>query len=81
MRHQLLCLLMLTFVAGHTERLRGGNPEVTMEQVCRALNLLSLEWQENRRGDDSPSAQAGYHHLPPAKEPSRTRSPPAKEAT
>ena len=23
MRHQTLCLLMLTFVAGHTERLRG----------------------------------------------------------
>ena len=50
MRHQTLCLLMLTFVAEHTQRLRGKNPEVTMEQVCSALNLLSLEWQENRRG-------------------------------
>jgi SRSO17 transposase len=26
MRHQTLCLLMLTFVAGHTERLRGEKP-------------------------------------------------------
>ena len=50
MRHQTLCLLMLTFVAGHTERLGGKNPEVTMEQVCSALNLLSLEWQEEQRG-------------------------------
>jgi SRSO17 transposase len=24
LRHQTLCLLMLTFVAGHTQRLRGG---------------------------------------------------------
>jgi hypothetical protein len=23
---------------------------VTMEQVCSALNLLSLEWQESKRG-------------------------------
>src|SRR5437762_3390350 len=50
MRHQTLGLLMLTFVAGHTERWRGENPEVTLEQVGSALNLRSLEWQEARRG-------------------------------
>ncbi len=41
MRHLILCLLMLNFVAEHTERLRGKNPEVTLEQVCRALNPRS----------------------------------------
>ena len=55
-----------------------------MEQVCSALNLLSLEWQESQRGTHAPPAQAGHHRLPPAAEPSRTRvppeTPPAKKA-
>lgn len=37
-RHLILSLVVLGFVATHTEQLRGENPEVTAEQVCRALN-------------------------------------------
>jgi SRSO17 transposase len=38
LRHLILALTVLGFVATHTERLRGENPQVTAEQVCRALN-------------------------------------------
>lgn len=48
-RHQILCILMMAFVAEHTDRLRGKNPEITMEQVCRALNERCRAWQNNRR--------------------------------
>jgi SRSO17 transposase len=37
-RHLVLALVVLGFVATHTERLRGKNPQITAEQVCRALN-------------------------------------------
>ena len=49
MRHQILCLVVMGFVAEHTDRLRGKNPEITLEQVCRALNQRCHAWQENRR--------------------------------
>ena len=40
MRHRGLALILLGFVATHTERLRGGGAKspVTVEQVCWALN-------------------------------------------
>jgi hypothetical protein len=38
MPHFTLSLIVLGFVATHTERLRGKNLAVTAEQVCRALN-------------------------------------------
>jgi hypothetical protein len=38
MRHLILALVVLGFVATQTERLQGKNPRVTAEQVCRALN-------------------------------------------
>jgi SRSO17 transposase len=37
-RHLVMALVVLGFAAQHTERLRGKNPQVTAEQVCRALN-------------------------------------------
>jgi SRSO17 transposase len=49
MRHMILCLIAMGFVAEHTDRLRGKNPEITMEQVCRALNQRCRTWQMNRR--------------------------------
>jgi hypothetical protein len=44
-----LCLIVLGFVAEHTGRLRGKNPEITMEQVSRALNQRCRTWQTKRR--------------------------------
>jgi hypothetical protein len=44
MRHLSLCLLSLTFVAEQTDRLREKNPDVTMEQVCRALGAICRDW-------------------------------------
>jgi SRSO17 transposase len=84
MRHQTLCLLMLTFVAGHTERLRGeksgGDDGASMQCVEPAEPGVA----GGAAGDHSPPAQAGHPRLPPAAEPSRTRippgTPPAKQA-
>lgn len=84
MRQQTLCLLMLTFVAGHTERLRGeksgGDDGAGVQCVEPAEPGVAGE----AAGDDSSSAQTGHHRLPPAAEPSRTRispaTPPAKKA-
>jgi len=84
MRHQTLCLLMLTFVAGHTERWRGeksgGDDGAGLQCVEPAEPGVAGE----AAGDHSPPAQAGHHHLPPAAEPGRTRvppeTPPAKKA-
>jgi SRSO17 transposase len=84
MRHQMLCLLMLTFVAGHTERLRekksGGDDGAGLQRVEPVEPGVAGE----PPGDHSPPAQTGYHRLPPAEEPSRTRilpgTMPAKKA-
>ena len=77
MRHQMLCLLMLTFVAGHTERLRGkksgGDDGASVQCVEPAEPGVAGEpsW------DNSPRTQARDHRLSPAAEPRRTRIPPA----
>ena len=34
MRYLILCLVVLGFVSSETGRLRGKNPEITLEQVC-----------------------------------------------
>jgi SRSO17 transposase len=80
MRHQTLCLLMLTFVADHTERLRGeksgGDDGAGVQCVEPAEPGVAGEaaW------DNSPPAPTGQHRLPPTAEqgrtdlPSRTRS-------
>jgi SRSO17 transposase len=49
-RHPVLALVVLGFVATHTERLRGENPQVTAEQVCRALNQRCGVVFRRRRG-------------------------------
>ena len=51
LRHLFLSLLVLGFVAIRTDRLRGGkNPELTLEQVCVALNQRCEELLTRRRG-------------------------------
>src|SRR5271154_347504 len=81
MRHQMLCLLMLTFVAGHTERLRGkksgGDDGAGVQCIEPAEPGVA---GEPPRDHHSPPAQACYHRLLSAAEPSCTRIPPAKEA-
>jgi SRSO17 transposase len=80
MRHQTLCLLMLTFVAGHTERLRGeksgGDDGAGLQCVEPAEPGVAGE----AAGDHSSPAQAGRHRLLPAAEQDCTRVQPAKKA-
>jgi SRSO17 transposase len=68
MRHQTLCLLMLTFVAGHTERLRGGKSggdagagvqcvEPVEPGVARAAAGEHASRAETRHADLSPTAE------------------------
>jgi SRSO17 transposase len=70
LRHQTLCLLMLTFVAEHTQRLRGeksgsdhGAGVQRVEPAVRGVAGAAAR-------DESPPAAAGDAPLPPAAEPS-----------
>lgn len=71
MRHQTLCLLMLTFVADHTERLRGeksgGDAGTSLQRVEPAESGMAGE----AAGNHTPPTQAGDHCLPPATQPGR----------
>jgi SRSO17 transposase len=79
MRHQTLCLLMLTFVADHTERLRG--------EKFGADDGASMQWLEpGVRGvagaearDEPPPAPLGYDRLPPAAESGGSGVPPERQ--
>jgi SRSO17 transposase len=66
MRHQTLCLLMMSFVAEHTQRLRGeksGGDDGAGVQ-CPEPAEPGVAGEQTR--DDSAPAQAGHHRLPPA---------------
>jgi SRSO17 transposase len=76
MRHQTLCLLMLTFVAGHTERLRGEKPGGDAGAGLQCLEPVEPGVAGGAAGDHAPPAPAGHHRLPPAAEPRRTRVSP-----
>jgi SRSO17 transposase len=78
MRHQTLCLLMLTFVAGHTERLRGEKSGGDDGTGVQCLEPAEPGVAGEPAGDDAPPAPAGHPRLPPAAEPSRTRVPPRR---
>jgi SRSO17 transposase len=80
MRHQTLCLLMLTFVAGHTERLRGEKCGGDDGAGVQCVEPAEPGVAGGAAGDHTPPAQAYHHRLPPAAEPSRTRIPPAQKA-
>ena len=51
MRHQILCLLVLGFVAEHTDRFRGekSGDHSGAKFAGKALNCRCHAWQENRR--------------------------------
>jgi SRSO17 transposase len=81
MRHQTLCLLMLSFVAGHTERLRGEKSGGDDGAGLQCVEPAELGMAGAAARDDSPPAQAGQHRLPPAAEQDRTRVPPGTPPT
>jgi SRSO17 transposase len=78
MRHQTLCLLMLSFVAEHTERLRG--------EKSGADDGAGVQWLEpsvrgvagEPAGDEPPSAPLGHDRLPPAAQPGGSGVPPGR---
>ncbi len=85
MRHQTLCLLMLTFVAGHTERLRGEKSGGDAGAGLQCVEPAEPGMAGGAAGDHASPAPAGHHRLPPTAQPSRTRvspePPPAKKAS
>ncbi len=81
MRHQTLCLLMLSFVAGHTERLRGEKSGADDGADLQCIEPAEPGMAGEPTGDDSSPAQAGYHRLPPASQLCSTPVSPAKKAS
>jgi SRSO17 transposase len=80
MRHQVLCLLMLTFVAAHTERLRGEKCGSDDGAGMHCVEPVERGVAGAPAGDDATAAAACHDRLPPAAEPGRTRVPPAQKA-
>src|SRR6185436_10611738 len=80
LRHQTLCLLMLTFVAGHTERLRGEKYGGDAGAGVQCVEPAEPGVAGGAAGNDAPPAPAGQHRLPPAAQPGGTRVPPAQKA-
>jgi SRSO17 transposase len=85
MRHQILCLLMLTFVAEHTERLRGEKSGRDHGAGVQCLEPVERGVARAAPGDESPRAALGSDALSPAAEPSgpgvtAERLPPAQSA-
>jgi SRSO17 transposase len=79
MRHQTLCLLMLSFVAEHTERLRGeksgpddGAGMQWLEPTVRGVAGMQA-------GDEPASEPLGYDRLPPAAESGGSGVPPERQ--
>jgi SRSO17 transposase len=75
LRHQTLCLLMLTFVAEHTERLRGekSGGDAGAGLPCAAPAVPGVAG--GQAGDEPPPVHAGDHRLSPTVEPGRPRIP------
>jgi SRSO17 transposase len=69
MRHQTLCLLMLSFVAEHTERLRGEKSGGDDGAGVRGVEPVERGMAGAASGDEPPAASAGDAPLPPAAQP------------
>jgi SRSO17 transposase len=76
LRHQTLCLLMLTFVAEHTERLRGEKSGSDDGTGVRCVERVMPGVAGEAAGDEPPPAPFGNDWLPPAAEPCGPRVPP-----
>jgi SRSO17 transposase len=77
MRHQILCLLMLTFVANHTERLRGEKSRGDDGAGVRGAEPAVRGVAGQAARDQPPPTQASDHRLPPRAEPSSASVPSA----
>jgi SRSO17 transposase len=66
MRHQALCLLMLTFVADHTERLRGEKSGGDDGAGVQCVEPAEPGVAGAASGDESARAHACHYRLPPA---------------
>lgn len=64
-RHLVLCLLMLTFVADHTERLRGEKPRRDDGAGVRGLAGTQRRVAGGVAGDEPAAVAAGPHRLSP----------------
>src|SRR5262249_24605351 len=76
MRHQALCLLMLSLGAEHTQGLRGGNPGGDDGASVQCLELAEPGVAGVPAGDYSPEAQTHAPCLPPAAQPGLPPIPP-----
>ena len=70
MRHQTLCLLRLSFVAAHTERLRGEKSGVDPGAGVHGVEPTVRGVARESAGDKPPPASVSAAPLPPAAEPS-----------
>jgi SRSO17 transposase len=70
MRHQTLCLLMLTFVAEHTERLRGEKSGSDHGAGVQGVEPAVRGVAGGAARDESPPASLSDDPLPPAAKPS-----------
>jgi SRSO17 transposase len=73
MRHQTLCLLMLTFVAEHTERLRGEKSGGNDGAGVRGAEPAVPGVAGGPAGDEPPPVSVSADSLPSAAEPSGPR--------
>jgi SRSO17 transposase len=76
MRHQTLCLLMLSFVAEHTERLRGEKSGADDGAGVQWLGPGVRGVAGTEAGDEPPPAPLGCDGLPPTAEPGGSGVPP-----
>ena len=79
MRHQTLCLLMLTFVAEHTERLRGEKSGGDDGASVRGVEPLVPGVAGASAGDESPPVSVRADPLPSAAESSGADVSPARQ--
>jgi SRSO17 transposase len=79
MRHQALCLLMLTFVAERTERLRGEKPGVDDGASMQRLEPDVRGVAGGQAGDEPRPAPLGHDRLPPAAESGGSGVPPERQ--
>jgi SRSO17 transposase len=80
LRHQTLCLLMLTFVAEHTERLRGEKPRGDDGAGVRGVEPVVPGMAGGSAGDESPRVSVSADRLPSAAQPRGAEVSPARQA-
>jgi SRSO17 transposase len=80
LRHQTLCLLMLTFVAEHTERLRGEKRRGDDGAGVRGVERVVPGVAGSSAGDESPPVSVSAHRLSSASQPRGADVSPARQA-